>query len=275
MVRLRLLSTGSTELSRVLYGHPMSLVCPRRFALSSPSTAALSEYLPQLSNVYKADQWARLNTFLPALLYCAFQEDGEIPDRDAPRPKLGTNAHDALLSEEALVNKRRLADLKHRKIVTTTQQEEHERRHPVKIGRNVLRHFENVLEACVAVRIWTARSTTPGETLRAEECYARALQDWARMNCHLSPYCHLLLHLRPQILRTGPLPSSWLYGYERANGWLAKVNTNGHAGGQLEATLMRTWTRSQLVHDLVTSSSLTRNVYQIDVSVDHTPREHD
>ncbi|KZV64692.1 hypothetical protein PENSPDRAFT_639268, partial [Peniophora sp. CONT] len=230
--------------------------------------------LLQLSNVYKADQWARLNTVLPALLYCAFQEDGEIPDRDAPRPRLGTNAYDALISEETLVNKRRLADLKQLKIVTTQEQEEHERRHPVKIGRNILRHYENVLEACVAIRIWTARSTTPDETLRAQDCYARALQDWARMNCHLSPYCHLLLHLRPQILRTGPLPSSWLYGYERANGWLAKVNTNGHAGGQLEATLMRTWVRSQLVDDLIVHLENMPEKTSLDIEVLQTLKTH-
>lgn len=38
---------------------------------------------------------------------------------------------------------------------------------------------------------------------------------------------------------------------ERNNGFLSSVNNNGHLGGEVEATMMRAWTRVQLVQELV------------------------
>ncbi|KAH9847644.1 hypothetical protein C2E23DRAFT_889746 [Lenzites betulinus] len=71
------------------------------------------------------------------------------------------------------------------------------------------------------------------------------------MLCHLTPYFHLLTHLILFILKFGPVYAWWAYVYERFNGWLAKVNHNGHKGGELEATLMRSWTKLHLIHDLI------------------------
>ncbi|KAH9856066.1 hypothetical protein C2E23DRAFT_722392 [Lenzites betulinus] len=71
------------------------------------------------------------------------------------------------------------------------------------------------------------------------------------MLCHLTPYFHLLTHFILFICKFGPVYAWWAYVYERFNGWLSKVNHNGHKGGELEATLMRSWTKLHLINDLV------------------------
>ena len=78
------------------------------------------------------------------------------------------------------------------------------------------------------------------------------------MNCHLMPYCHLLMHGAYFILCLGPVYAFWTFGAERNNGWLCKINTNGHTGGELEATLMRSWIKNILIQDLVSRYLLTR-----------------
>ena len=40
----------------------------------------------QLSGITKGDHYRNVAAVLPVLLYCALQEDGEIPDREAPLP---------------------------------------------------------------------------------------------------------------------------------------------------------------------------------------------
>lgn len=43
----------------------------------------------------------------------------------------------------------------------------------------------------------------------------------------------------------------WVWMYERHNGFLGRRKTNGRGGGELEATLMRGWWKTQLVETLV------------------------
>ncbi|KAH9838969.1 uncharacterized protein C8Q71DRAFT_704413 [Rhodofomes roseus] len=71
------------------------------------------------------------------------------------------------------------------------------------------------------------------------------------MNCHLTPYFHLATHNSEFFLRNGPSYSWWAYPYERNNGFLGRFKTNGHTGGELEATMMRGWVKCQLISDLV------------------------
>ncbi|KAF9511289.1 hypothetical protein BS47DRAFT_1299187 [Hydnum rufescens UP504] len=73
------------------------------------------------------------------------------------------------------------------------------------------------------------------------------------MNCHLTPYFHIFLHHpAPEgILRNGPPYATWLFAFERNNKILSRFNTNGHAGGEVEGTVLRSWVKSGLVQDLV------------------------
>lgn len=196
----------------------------------------------------KADQWRNLVSVLPVGLYAAWQIAGAIPDQEAPalRPQQKTAIKARRVA--ALVRERRqaaasydpnttIADLDY--IAQETMQ------------RNYRAHYNNILEWSVAMRIWGSQSISVAEARRAQDCHNRACQTWARMFCHLTPYFHLLIHFLLFVLCFGPVYAWWAYVYERFNGWLSKVNHNGHTGGELEATLMRSWTKLHLIHDLV------------------------
>ncbi|ETW86494.1 hypothetical protein HETIRDRAFT_305563 [Heterobasidion irregulare TC 32-1] len=79
------------------------------------------------------------------------------------------------------------------------------------------------------------------------------------MHCHLTPYSHLLTHGDYFIYCLGLVYRFWLFGPEANNGHLVKVNTNGHTGGELEGTIMRSWIKNILIHDLVSNFHIERS----------------
>ncbi|PCH36567.1 hypothetical protein WOLCODRAFT_20614 [Wolfiporia cocos MD-104 SS10] len=189
----------------------------------------------------KADQWRNLLAIPPVALYVAWEVDGDIPDADAPWPRPSTNAGKYLQHQEELLQERRL------KFYATSP----ERAAPSTIDRNYVRHYTNAIELCVAIRIWASRTITPEESMRAHASHSHACKSWCRMGCHLTLYFHISCHFHDAILRLGPVYGWWTYPFERNNGFLAKFSHNGHSGGELEATLMRGWVKSQLLHDLI------------------------
>ncbi|OBZ75252.1 hypothetical protein A0H81_04647 [Grifola frondosa] len=196
----------------------------------------------------KADQWRNFTTVLVVALYASWQVDGMIPDADAPRLPKSTKAREAHARVEALLHERRRTQAAYNSNLTL---EELANIPEVSMDRNYLQHFQVIMEWCTAIRIWSSQSISVEEANRAHECHARACQTWARMNCHLTPNFHLLMHLTSYIFRLGPVYSWWAYPYERNNGLLARFKHNGHGGGELEATLMRGWTKMTLIHDLI------------------------
>lgn len=196
----------------------------------------------------KADQWRNLVNVLPVALYAAWQLEGHIPNRDAPRPKRTTNASKEEAQMEKLLAGRRREDLSAN---PDAQADDYEYIDSLKMDRNYVRHYNNVLEHCTAIRIWASRSITPAEARRAQECHGRACRSWAAMNCHLTPNFHLSEHNEEVILKYGPVYGWWGYPMERHNGFLKSFHHNGHSGGELEATMMRGWLKYSLVSDLV------------------------
>lgn len=189
---------------------------------------------------------------LPVALYCAWQQGGVIPNRDSPRPSRTSKAGAAFAKTEALLRDRRRAFRMHlaRQSGVTVEAADFEN-DEISMDRNHQRHFKAVLDACAAIRIWTVQSITPDEARRAQHLHARACRGWSLMHCHITPYFHLLCHGDLFIYRLGPVYGFWLFGPESNNGHLVKVNTNGHTGGELEGTMMRSWVKNILIHDLV------------------------
>ena len=74
------------------------------------------------------------------------------------------------------------------------------------------------------------------------------------MHCYLTPYFHLLTHRDLFIYCLGSVYGFWLFGPEANNGHLVKVNTNGHTRGELKSTMMWSWIKNILIHDLVSAS---------------------
>ncbi|VDC05126.1 unnamed protein product [Peniophora sp. CBMAI 1063] len=195
------------------------------------------------------------------------KEDGKIPHRQAPLPRSSTNASKELTRLEALYNSRRVKDMQARRAegMATDEDVRDAIENPVAMDRSVSAHYDHTLSALTALRAWSQRDISPNEAQRAEHHYVAACKGWASIHALLTPYFHLLGHTTAIILRYGPLPSFWLFGCERANGKLTKFRTNNRDGGELEATLMRCWTKTQLVHELLQThadvSELDRDAY--------------
>ena len=65
------------------------------------------------------------------------------------------------------------------------------------------------------------------------------------------PNHHMAMHYARLIRLHGPVYAWWLFAFERFNGMLEDVNTNGHANGQMELTLIRNWLIRQRIYELV------------------------
>ncbi|KAI0062605.1 hypothetical protein BV25DRAFT_1915767 [Artomyces pyxidatus] len=226
-----------------------------------PSTT--SRIPTKISSTSKADEWRHLAAVLPVIVYYAWNINGKIPDIDAPHPKASTKAAEAQEHQEQLLHGRRRAHLAHQADATASDFEEIDDIFP---DWNYCRHYKNILEFCASVRLWTAQSISPEEASRAEKCHGRAFRSWADMNCHLTPYCHLMMHGSPFIYRLGPAYAFWLFASERNNGQLVKVNHNGHGGGELESSLARSWVKRFLLHDLIRNLDALPKKSAVDIS---------
>lgn len=201
----------------------------------------------------KADQWRNMVSVLPVGLYEAWQVNGDIPDREAPLLRQSQKTAIKAKRVSELVRERRQTAAAHNPSTTVADLEyiAQESMH-----RNYRDHYATVIEWAVAIRIWASQSISVEEARRAQDCHDCACQDWARMFCHLTPYFHIMIHFLVFVLCLGPVYAWWAYIYEHFNGWLSKINHNGHKGGEQEATLMRSWTKLHLMHDLVCDLSL-------------------
>ncbi|CAK5270814.1 unnamed protein product [Mycena citricolor] len=82
--------------------------------------------------------------------------------------------------------------------------------------------------------------------------YRAFLKNWADGLYHnhphtqshaLRPNMHMAFHIYDFLLLFGPVTSWWTFPFERVIGYLQKINTNNHIGGDLEATLSRSFMR--------------------------------
>jgi hypothetical protein len=224
------------------------------------------------SGSVKADQWRSQFTILFVALFDAWQIDGEIPDEDAPRSPAGSKARAEEDRIETLVRTRA------RTLFLATHQdptlEELESIQAATSSRNYRQHFDVILQLTVAIRILGSRQLSPNDVLRGCSAMTRAFQQWARMNVHMTPYFHLIAHYSDPFLAMGPAYGWWTYPYERNNGYLGRFKHNGHAGGELEATMMRGWWKSLFVHELV-SDLCTPSLFHADTLTDSAFREHE
>ncbi|KAK0434778.1 hypothetical protein EV421DRAFT_1275187 [Armillaria borealis] len=138
------------------------------------------------------------------------------------------------------------------------------------MDRSLKRHYDNLLQFTVAIRILSSHEISPMEVKRGCGALCRAVQTWAGMRCLLTPYFHISMHFEAQFLRFGPCPVFGAYPYERNNRTLIRFNKNGHSGGELECTMMRNWWKTTFIQDLITNlESLPRPWAQEDVDSIH------
>lgn len=204
------------------------------------------------SSSSKADQWRLHISVLFVGLFVAWQIDGTIPDIDAPKSRTNTKHAAAHAKNEKVMRQRRLEMLLSETEAHPTDEQLNEN-DALTMDRSIRHHYATILEFSAAIRILSSRSISPDEVERGCAALSRACQNWARMGCHLTPYFHFAQHLQRQFLQFGPCYATWVFPYERNNGFLGRTNHNNHKGGELECTMMRKWWKWVLVHDLVHS----------------------
>src|ERR1700683_222765 len=179
-------------------------------------------------------------------------------DAEAPMPKKTSKVRRSMKKAEKLIHSCKI------KFVAqdpNAQADDYPEPDDLKPSRNYHAHYQNILQYCTAVRILVSRSITPFEAQQAQNFLSEAMQSWARMDCHLTPNCHNCIHLWEYVLVFGPLYGWWVWAYERAIGVLAKVNNNGHGGGEVEGTYMRAWWKTILCQELVHNLALICDIF--------------
>lgn len=184
----------------------------------------------------------------PVALFEAWRKGDRLRQGDAPLPKSGTNAQKAEQKQEDLMKKRRKkAAAQHNDIDADAFQIIDN----TPTSRDYQEHYDAMMLFCAAIRIFASRSITRTESAHAQELLSRACSQWAGMHCHMTPNFHISMHFNMFILMLGPAYAWWEWAYERHLGRVARFKTNGHSGGEMEATMMRRWLKMSLCQDLV------------------------
>lgn len=118
-------------------------------------------------------------------------------------------------------------------------------------SRSLRFHYRQVLRFCLAVNIIDKRSITPAEIGFAQRLLESLCIDYVNNNVQLPPNFHYMMHLEESILKTGSVYNTHVWGMERANGIVSRINHNGKGKGVLEGTLMRSWWNHITIQNLV------------------------
>ncbi|KAF8803058.1 hypothetical protein BYT27DRAFT_7110771 [Phlegmacium glaucopus] len=174
----------------------------------------LPKNLGENQSLKKADEWRRLLTITPVLLWFVWRsQDDTIPNSE---PRLSGNEK-----------------------ITTTH------------SRNPQKLYNAVLLLCAGVRLLATRTITLHQARMGQEFLAQFSRALLALGVPLVINHHLSLHFYDMIRLFGPIYAWWLFAFERFNGMMEKVKHNGHDGGQMEVTLLRNWVQTQLVYELL------------------------
>lgn len=117
--------------------------------------------------------------------------------------------------------------------------------------RDLIKIYRLVLYISAADRILASHSITMDEVSLAQVYLQKYSQWMLKIGAHLTVNNHLSMHYETIFSRYGPVYPWWCYGFEQCNGDQKKVNLNGHAQGEMEATLARDWVQKHWFYELV------------------------
>ncbi|QRW07944.1 Transposase family tnp2 [Ceratobasidium sp. AG-Ba] len=202
--------------------------------------------LGQTRGTIKADQWKLTSKILFIPLFLAFRDGDEIGPGYVPRGNR---------SSPAAKHQSHRAKMLHQQRVKYFQAlGQPEASPPVDqcyASRSLRFHYRQVLRFCVATSVIDKRSITPTEILFAQELMEALCVDYVRKNVPLAPNFHYLMHLEEFVLKYGSTYNTHVWGMERANGIVSKINHNGKKNGILEGTLMRGWWSHVAIQNLI------------------------
>ncbi|KAF8594834.1 hypothetical protein BDV93DRAFT_565008 [Ceratobasidium sp. AG-I] len=162
----------------------------------------------------KADEWRRLISVLPVALWAVWgNAEGKIPPGAPPVPPKGT---------------------------------------PPEFQRCQATLYRLVVLLSAASRLLTTWAVQMPDIHRAQTYLQFFCQGLLQMNVRMKPNHHYCMHYEATFQRFGPAYAWWLFAYERYNGLLESVNTNGKIE-DISTTLMRFWIRMHRLLEYVES----------------------
>ncbi|KAJ2926230.1 hypothetical protein H1R20_g10867, partial [Candolleomyces eurysporus] len=174
----------------------------------------LPKNLGENQSLKKADEWRRLLTVAPVILWISWKDgNDEIPDTAppvGPTEKISTN---------------------------------HSRK------RRSL--YSAILFLCAGVRVLSNKTVSMAQAAIGQQYLKRYCLQMLELGVVLTINHHLAMHFCTMIKLFGPVYAWWLFAFERFNGLLKRVNHNGHDGGRIELTLMRNWVQAHLLYELL------------------------
>ncbi|KAF8594557.1 hypothetical protein BDV93DRAFT_515687 [Ceratobasidium sp. AG-I] len=200
----------------------------------------------QSSARVKAKQWKVLIQILPILMFEAWCKGNTIPPDHIPQGNASTTG--------AKHQARRAKHLQRRCLQHHTNLGHPEQAHKVADclpSRNPRRHFRQIMRAAVLfVRVFVY-NLSPNQATFLHGLAEALCVEFVRMNIHLPPNFHQLIHLEQFILENGLLYNTHAWPFERVNHDITRINTNGHGNGVLEGTMMKGWWTNSQVQGII------------------------
>ncbi|KAG1734538.1 hypothetical protein EDD22DRAFT_1011418 [Suillus occidentalis] len=150
----------------------------------------LPKNLGENQSLKKADEWRRLLTITPVLLWWSWKDENDnIPDTEPPQPP---------------------------------------NTHAPEFSRNCRRIYDAVLLLCAAVRLLATRSISMSQARIGQSFLSQYCLHCLELNIHLTINHHASMHIADMIKAYGPVYSWWLFAFERFNGMLERLTLMRH-----------------------------------------------
>ncbi|KAF8595180.1 hypothetical protein BDV93DRAFT_481245 [Ceratobasidium sp. AG-I] len=201
---------------------------------------------PKTSARVKAEQWKVLILILPMLTFEAWRAGDTIPPDHVPRGKASSTSAKHQVRRAKQLHRRRLQHYTH-----TGHPEQVPEVADCFSSRDPRRHFRQIMRAAVIFVGIFVHSLSPNQASFLHELTEAFCVEYVRMNVHLPPNFHQLLHLEEFILENASLYNTHTWPFERANHDITQINLNGHGNGVLEGTMMKGWWTSSQIQGIV------------------------
>jgi hypothetical protein len=210
----------------------------------------INSQLGQTRVSIKADQWKLTSRIIYIPLFVAFRDGDEIGPGYVPRGSRSSSAakHQTYCAKLLYQQRRKYFQ----SIGQPNECPPMEECYPC---RSLRFHYRQILRFSVATNIIEKRSVAPAVIGFAQNLLESLCVDYARNNVQLAPNFHYMMHLEETMLKSGSVYNTHVWGMERANGIVARINHNGRSKGILEGTLMRGWWSHSTLQNLVSLHS--------------------
>ena len=122
-------------------------------------------------------------------------------------------------------------------------------KNPPQFKCNCHQLYDTILLLRAAVCLLATCTVSMAQACTGRQFLAEYCQHCLRANITLTINHHASIHIAKMIKRLGPVYLWWLFALEHFNGILEHINHNGHDGGCMELTLMRSWVQTHLIYE--------------------------